>query len=1414
MKRFLFIVVLFASVNVKAQFTYEFVHYNSTNTPVFSGNNFKCIWIGKGNRIWAGTQYQGLYWFDTTRKAWTKSSQLTNVFINQIQNDKNGGIWIAQSGTSGLVGGGSNTAGGVNYFPDTTDAGMQFFSTTGSTLSSRNVRGIYLDTVNTPEPDTRRIWVPQATYTTSSNTAAGGISKWQYISSGNFQKNFLGLQVFPNTNLVSAGTPSCYTACGDRDEVWVGAETNYTIATGSTTQILRYDALTGQHLGGWDQNGAFDGTRLFYNNQPRVYTGDSSTVGILPAGFRTTAMYCDREGRRWVGLRSGGVVVKIGSTWKAVNMPSVIAPGSMVNFNAITSDEFGYIYIGTNSGLVVFDNGGDVTDTIFYKRITTADGLPSNNITGLAYDKTGGRMLITSDAGVTFMKFNYRIKVDMIWDYSFPYRFNQPIGVAADGISRIYLKVKKRSDSLPDIKEVVVSLKDYTGIDNNLRGKFKKASVIDKYSEEASTGTSNTVTISNAEVRPGAPGEFWFWYISPDDFSGDSTGEFSNLSRRYEKITIIATYLDNKKDTQEYKIGIVRPPTLLVHGLASSPEAWDLLSHMNNGQYVKFINSPLFVYKRALTMDPIGYFHKNGAQLLGADVSAYSFNADRLNTLQGNIEAMRNDMRYAANQVDYICHSMGGIMIRSAIGFFPQKFYSGAGDPYLFKTYKKGYTHKIITINTPHNGAPIADVLDQFIPLTPTVLNHALNLAYYHAPVFIGGFFKPVANSGGNYWSGFEATDAVNNLQVTAQRGGVNMLKTTNKFHMITGDLNWNSNHIEPFNIGTINYALAKIYKTLIQTIYAASYNSEEIDQATAEATRAYLRQIMAEPYETMIADFLNWMAAKRGYANYLGDSDAVVPLMSQTAQITIPQPYISVFTPTDMGTGTQGLNANHSAILWRNDVGQRVFQLLNSKMTSDLFGNEIPVDDDPEPQLLLRPAPGNNAGRPVAPTATSISYDTTKIRIDAPIMNAGVNADSTITVKFRLKDTLRLAYVSINFQGEDSFKMKKIFTQQSVTFKVDRSYLGNSKIFAYAVYDNSSHTGVDFHIDSVIVNATSMAPVQGFRIKEEVLNMTAGTPYMPKYEIQYNDQWLPLANDDAGIAVTIDSVNTVSYSTTLKTFNGLKEGGAVATCTYGGFADSVLIKVILPYNSGCINRTIAGGSFKNPAIWSKGMVPGICDSVVISTSHSVTVDTSITIRSLRISSGGTLTINNATYTLQLGQGDDALGMIDNYGILNVSNGSINVNGRVKHNPLSTFAMSSGTLTIDGNKGQREVSIADGTALFEAVAGMTSFNFSGGTLQINNPPYGAASQTLNCPYDFGNNSILVLGINTSSAASKNADGFGGLSFPNKIGRLVINAGTRNGNRQFVNKKALTIKSNAEVRTGSGVVIQAPITVNQ
>lgn len=53
-------------------------------TPAITTNNFKCIGIEKGDNIWDGTQYGGLYKYNPITKVWQKSTELSNVFINDI----------------------------------------------------------------------------------------------------------------------------------------------------------------------------------------------------------------------------------------------------------------------------------------------------------------------------------------------------------------------------------------------------------------------------------------------------------------------------------------------------------------------------------------------------------------------------------------------------------------------------------------------------------------------------------------------------------------------------------------------------------------------------------------------------------------------------------------------------------------------------------------------------------------------------------------------------------------------------------------------------------------------------------------------------------------------------------------------------------------------------------------------------------------------------------------------------------------------------------------------------------------------------------------------------------------------------------------------------------------------------------
>jgi hypothetical protein len=374
----LFLLLLSAAKNY-AQPTITNYQMGGINSAAFTTNNFKCIWVGKGNRIWAGTQYGGLYTYDDNGlNVWLKSDKLTNVFINDIKSDADSGIWIAQSGTAS-VGGNSNIAGGINYFSVASDISMNFYSVSGTTTSadllSRNVRSLYIDqswgSANNRLP---RVWAAQGTYITSFNTRKGGLSIGLNPFSTYFNNYTGGYATGTNA------TPISEAVGGNSEEVWIAARQN-----NGGSQILRYKP-SGLYIG----------------------THSNSDAPLLQSGFTAQAIHFDKAGNRWIGMKAGGLVIKTPNGWQSMNTASLFPTGSQVNFNAITSDEFGNVYIGTSTGLLEYQskdyNPSSSPDySPSYIQYTTNDGLPSNNITGLAWDQKYGRLLITSDAGVTFM---------------------------------------------------------------------------------------------------------------------------------------------------------------------------------------------------------------------------------------------------------------------------------------------------------------------------------------------------------------------------------------------------------------------------------------------------------------------------------------------------------------------------------------------------------------------------------------------------------------------------------------------------------------------------------------------------------------------------------------------------------------------------------------------------------------------------------------------------------------------------------------------------------------------------------------------------------------------------------------------------------------------------------------------------
>lgn len=395
----LFLLMQVFAAKIFAQNTLTNYAIGSFGSEAFTTNNFKCIGVGKGNLIWAGTQYGGLYTYSETYNIWTKSERLTNVFINDIKADADSGIWIAQSGQAS-VGGNSNIAGGINYFRVASDNvnSMRFFSvagtTTGADLISRNVRSLYIDQ-SYGEANSRlpRVWAAQGTFITSFNTRRGGLSIGLKPFATYFTNTDSGYVTSSSTGV--ALTPISEAIGGNSEEVWVAARQN-----SGGSQILRFQP-----------NGTYKG---------KYGTADTS---LFQPGFSAQAIHFDAAGNRWIGLKSGGLIIKTSTTWLKMDAPSFFQPSTQVNFNAIISDEFGNVYIGTNTGLLQYQskdyNSSSSPDyTPSYNYYTTNQGLPSNNITGLAYDQKNGRLLITSNAGVTFMNIREPFIKGVVFDVS------------------------------------------------------------------------------------------------------------------------------------------------------------------------------------------------------------------------------------------------------------------------------------------------------------------------------------------------------------------------------------------------------------------------------------------------------------------------------------------------------------------------------------------------------------------------------------------------------------------------------------------------------------------------------------------------------------------------------------------------------------------------------------------------------------------------------------------------------------------------------------------------------------------------------------------------------------------------------------------------------------------------------------
>ncbi len=171
-------------------------------------------------------------------------------------------------------------------------------------------------------------------------------------------------------------------------------------------------------------------------------------------------------------------------------------------------------------------------------------------------------------------------------------------------------------------------------------------------------------------------------YTAPIDFDRAGCPEDLPLEKRQVRINMDYEQVGGGGPGAYIRdLDIVRPPIVFVHGIWSREHEWNEFSSIRNDS--RWISSV------------VDYEISHG--------QAFAENAPLvLAQIRGTKNGLLTNLRMAAAQVDLIVHSMGGCLARKI---------AGGSDYFSAGNLGQGDFHKLLTLNTPHFGSPLATAL-------------------------------------------------------------------------------------------------------------------------------------------------------------------------------------------------------------------------------------------------------------------------------------------------------------------------------------------------------------------------------------------------------------------------------------------------------------------------------------------------------------------------------------------------------------------------------------------------------------------------------------------------------------------------------------------------------------------------------
>lgn len=808
------------------------------------------------------------------------------------------------------------------------------------------------------------------------------------------------------------------------------------------------------------------------------------------------------------------------------------------------------------------------------------------------------------------------LKVELLWDKSNPSTNLPPIrGLVADGVSRIFVKVSKTNPlTSPSIQSVQLDLIDVdnSSTDPKWVGKLMYASNQSAPFYNTEANTANAISSTNNSTN--SNNSYQFWYVSPDDFMIDGK-PYQNTNYRTVKLRVRVLLQGASQPVEmNVPITIVRPPLMFVHGLNGSGfGTWSDFSLQYELPFIGFTNK----------VDVLGggAYDANSKILLNRSDASQQ---DIKNSFQGTLKLM-HEKGYAANQVDYICHSMGGDMIRYVVENYPNDFYQNN----KYKSYDAGFANKVITINTPHQGSPLADLINGFVDYLPPKYKYPVVADYLLAQKFnLKDKFHRTIHSmikvtDGTYTS-LQGSEAVIDLQAISGNGGKKFSTPfTLPTHIIAGDIVQGDQGIPDFSQTVLNVdRWSNHFNTLYKIIeILREYEHKSASGELSPKIADYIEYLKSQ-YPTIFSEFntekddpleqielalkimQNFWLWATSYTDFLTEGDLIVGLRSQLSGLPRTASNVSVLNNSLIDFGKF-----HTSITGDDQAISKVRELLNKPVfnpslgANQLFGT-LPATS--VPQIGSLTVSTIEKSKPIKKTNSlntqNVVYiskrDTTVMKIVAPTRNSEYSAGSSLYIKIQIPDSTHLKRVRVSFQSSiksDTLKRKSY----KFNFGINENLVGKETIFATATFFRNDTA---YYLeDTLSIKIIHDGFANGFSVMPENKNVSVGATIQPTYEIRFPN-YLSYQLDKSKLIVSTSNGSTVTYNNQTGNLTTLNKGEAIVIFTYDGiFKDTMYVAVGgggLPYpqiittssllsSTVCTGQTIqvpfttAGGSFE-----------------------------------------------------------------------------------------------------------------------------------------------------------------------------------------------------------------------------------------